>query len=612
MQEEVQSSKVSYYVAECMEFETLGKKYENISTIDEAINTYKEIPMEKRSFGNGIGINIDGWNYELLVNDKVNTLEYYSEDIRENPEVKEAVEKLYDNFALRIEDYRIKNGVYQALIKHKGKEEWAAVMEQSDTLYVTTGKAVKNTLVRHDFTNEQTKKYKAFVLENKIFEEKKSIMELYSKGNLTEDEKIFVKDHEEKIRNYETDLSNIKNEKSTTTIQDDVKEKLTITKDTDVNDILEELKNGVKNLMTSERYKQFLDFRSSLYQYSFNNCMLIEIQKPDASMIGSFNFWKKNNRYVNKGENGIKILAPVTAKRKVDIPLYDNKKNPIIDKEGKPKTETVEKTVITGFKLTTVFDIKQTSGEPIPSILKELSGNSSEAEKLIDTIKSISKIPITYENIKSGAKGYYDPQEKKIVLREGMSMDQTAKTLIHEYTHSKLHNDISEYTKNRGISEIQAESTAYVVAKHFGMDTSEYSFGYVTGWANGKDLNELQDTLKVISNESKNIIDEIEEKLSAEYELQEENSKKEIKTMLVKNGFKPTEKVQDNLLKLKKSAGKNITLKDVCDKYKNLDGFEGSENEKKLIKDIGNELKNQELAQKKVAGQSLNIEPEFE
>lgn len=373
-----------------------------------------------------------------------------------------------------------------------------------------------------------------------------------------------------------------------------------ITKDTDVSQLLEELKTGVKEFMTSEKYQEYLDFQSSLYNYSFNNCILIAMQKPEASMIGSFNFWKNNNRYVNKGEKGIKIIAPNTSKRKVDIPTYDVNNKPIIDKDGKSVTDTVERTVITGFRLVSVFDVSQTSGEPLPNILKELSGNSSEAEKLIETIKKVSSVPINFEEIRSGAKGYYSPKESKIVINENMSNDQTAKTLIHEYTHSKLHNDLTEYNLDRSAAEIQAESTAYVVSKHFGLDTSEYSFAYVTSWANGKDLAELQNTLKVINDTSKIIINEIEDKLSAEYEKLEEKSKDNIKAAVNNNGFKATENVVNNIHKLNKNTGKTYSLKEIGDLFKNQKSLDESSVEMKYINKIGNELKNQEIGQIKV------------
>lgn len=379
-----------------------------------------------------------------------------------------------------------------------------------------------------------------------------------------------------------------------------MKEKLIIDKNTDVNEIIEELKEGVKNLMTSERYKQFLDFRSSLYQYSFNNCILISMQKPDATLIGSYNFWKKNNRFVNKGEKGIKILAPVTSKKIIELPELDKDKKPILDADGKEITKKVEKTVIVGFTLATVFDVSQTSGEPIPDILKELSGNSSKSEKLIETIKSISEIPISYEKISGGTNGYYSPKERKIVIREGMSLDQTAKTLIHEYTHSKLHNDIIEYVSNRGESEIQAESTAYVVSKHFGIDTSDFSFGYITGWAKGKDLDQLQDTLKIISDTAKKVISEIEEKLYEEYKVESDKTKETIKAMINKEGFKATETVVNNIFSLNKIHGREFTMKEISDYYKYLDGFTGSELEKDYISKIGDELKSQEISNEKI------------
>lgn len=377
-----------------------------------------------------------------------------------------------------------------------------------------------------------------------------------------------------------------------------------ITKDTDVSLILEELKNGVKEFMTSDNYKNYLDFQSSLYQYSFNNCLLIAMQKPEASIVGSYAFWKKYNRYVNKGEKGIRILAPNTAKRKFNIPVYDDNKNPLLDDYGKPITKTVEKTVITGFRLVPVFDVSQTSGEPLPNILKELTGNSSASEILIEAIKNISEIPITFEEINDGSKGYYTPIENKIVIKDNMSKDQTAKTLIHEYAHSKLHKDLELYSANRGVAEIEAESIAYVVSKHFGLDTSEYSFGYVTSWSKGKDLDYLQDTLKTINYCSREIINEIEERLSAIYEKSLIVSKGNIRMMVEENGYVATDSIVNNILNLNK-LDKGYGLKEILDLYN--ENLYISNDKMKYIKQIGDELKKQEKTINKIKDYELQL-----
>lgn len=465
----------------------------------------------------------------------------------------------------------------------------------------------------HSFREEsQESQNKRESIEKKILNNKKSIIGIYTKGKISDSDKNIIRGLEDEIRKYEVDIEKIDEKKDESVISktEEIKRLTSITKDTNIGDIIEDLKTGVAELMTSDRYKNFLDFRSSLYQYSYNNCLLIAVQNPDATMIGSFNFWKANNRYVKKGEKGLLILAPVTAKKQVEEYLFNKDHTPVLNEKGEHVKQPVDKTYVAGFKLTSVFDISQTDGEPIPDILSKLSGNSPKAEVLVNTITSISEIPISYENITSGANGYYEPDEKnpRIVIKKGMSMDQTAKTLIHEYTHSKLHNDINEYRKSRDEAEIQAESTAYVVSKHFGLDTSEYSFGYVSHWAQGKDLESMQETLKIVSDTAKIIINEIENKLAAEYELLSEKSKDEIKKMVKESGFTVSDKVVDNIHKLHETSGKKYSLKQISDFYKDPESFSGSQEDMKYINKVGSELKQQELSEKNI-NLKFDIEP---
>ena len=373
----------------------------------------------------------------------------------------------------------------------------------------------------------------------------------------------------------------------------------------DTDKIIEELKKGVKNLMSSKQYKQFLDFMGNIYDYSINNLFLIASQKPESSLVGSFSFWKKNNRFVKRGEKGIKIIAPNTKTKNIKVYDLDKSGKEILKSDGTKQFHIEKRTYISGFRLASVFDISQTGGEPIPSLLNELSGDSSVAQKLIDTIKDISPIPIEFKEMES-PNGYYLPKEKAIVIKDDMSTDQTAKTLIHELTHSELHNDIKDYAINRDAYEIEAESTAYVVSKHFGLDTSSYSFGYITSWAEGKSLEEYQKSLNTVSETAKNIIIKIENYLEKEYQKNLVLDKEVIKKNILAAGFKPTSNVLKNMIALNKLTGKQLSIKEI----KNLQDSNALENNskgKKLLEDICNEFKNQELELKK----QVIVEPEI-
>lgn len=234
-----------------------------------------------------------------------------------------------------------------------------------------------------------------------------------------------------------------------------------------------------------------------------------------------------------------------------------------------------------------------------------LTGNSEKSQKLIDVIKNVSKVPIKFEKNLNGPNGYYSPLERVIVLKDDLSFDQTAKTLIHEYAHSKLHNNLKDYISNRGEAEVQAESTAYIVMKHFGLDTSEYSFGYITGWASGKTLDQLHEIFNSIADTSKEIISEIEDYLAKELQ----NMKDEVEKIITEAGFKPNGKVVNDIIKLNALTGKNNSLKDIRDQYKNIDKINLSSEEKECIKNIGDEFKNQEIMNLKRLEQNQDLIP---
>lgn len=286
-------------------------------------------------------------------------------------------------------------------------------------------------------------------------------------------------------------------------------------------ELLEKLENGIKETMNSERYKSFLKFQSQFHNYSFNNQMLIYMQRPDATYVAGFKSWAKFDRHVMKGEKGISILAPNVYKYEKEINKVDPKtKKPVRD----PLTGEIQKEKVEmqgkSFRKVSVFDLKQTDGKELPSICNELQGNSVNAESIIKSIKKVSEVPIKEEVIESGAKGYYSRFENVIAINKGMSTDQTAKTLIHEYAHSQLHNTEAAILLDRGTKEVQAESVAYIVSNRFGVDTSEYSFDYLANWSSGKELKELKQSFDLIQKTADKIIGKIEGVLDKELELQ--------------------------------------------------------------------------------------------
>jgi hypothetical protein len=286
-------------------------------------------------------------------------------------------------------------------------------------------------------------------------------------------------------------------------------------------ELLEKLENGIKDTMNSERYKAFLKFQGQFHSYSFNNQMLIYLQRPDATYISGFKAWEKFERHVMKGEKGISILAPNPYKYEKEINKIDPKtkqpiKDPITGEFQKEKVELQGKS----FRKVSVFDLKQTDGKELPSICNELQGNSINAESIIKAIKQISDVPIIEKEIESGAKGYYSRLEDLIAINKGMALDQTAKTLIHEYAHSQLHNTEAASLLDRATKEVQAESVAYIVSNRFGVDTSEYSFDYLANWSSGKELKELKQSLDLIQKTADKVISKIEDVLNKELELQ--------------------------------------------------------------------------------------------
>ncbi|OUO81204.1 antirestriction protein ArdA [Blautia sp. An249] len=284
-------------------------------------------------------------------------------------------------------------------------------------------------------------------------------------------------------------------------------------------EITDRLEQGITELFESERYKEYLRVMSKFHNYSFNNTLLIAMQKPDASLVAGFSSWKNNfGRNVMKGEKGIKIIAPSPFTVKQEVEKTDPQTGkPVIGKDGKPVTEEKE-IKVPAYKVVSVFDVSQTEGRELPDIaVDELTGDVDRFKDFFAALEQASPVPVGFEKIEGGAHGYYHLEEKRIAIDEGMSDLQTLKTAIHEIAHAKLHdidlNAPKEEQKprvDRRTREVEAESVAYTVCQHYGLDTSDYSFGYVAGWSGGKELAELRGSLETIRNTAAEMINAID------------------------------------------------------------------------------------------------------
>ena len=294
-------------------------------------------------------------------------------------------------------------------------------------------------------------------------------------------------------------------------------------------EITDRLEQGIMELFDSERYKEYLRVMSKFHNYSFNNTLLIAMQKSDASLIAGFNAWKNNfGRNVMKGQKGIKIIAPSPFKIKQEMEKIDpHTQKPVIGKDGKPVTEEKEIT-IPAYKVVSVFDVSQTEGRELPDIaVDELTGDVDRYKDFFAALEKTSPVPIGFEKIEGGAHGYYHLEDKRIAIDEGMSELQTLKTAIHEIAHAKLHDIDLNAPKDeqprvdRRTREVEAESVAYTVCQHYGLDTSDYSFGYVAGWSSGRELSELKSSLETIRSAAAEIINSIDGHIA---ELQKEQA----------------------------------------------------------------------------------------
>lgn len=286
----------------------------------------------------------------------------------------------------------------------------------------------------------------------------------------------------------------------------------------EMDQMAEKLEAGVKDVFRGENYKAYLDFCAKMPRYSINNQILIMMQKPDATMCQSFTGWKEMGRFVKKGEKGIRVMAPAPYKVEREQDKLDASGKPVMDADGEPVKETVE-VKINAFKPVSTFDISQTEGEPIPQLgVDELVGSVDGYATLMEAIKQASPVPITFEQIESGAKGYFHVEENRIAIQDGMSEAQTVKTALHEASHATLHSkeamSADSDKKSRSQKECEAESVAYVVCQHFGVDTAEYSFPYVAGWSSDKEVPELKASLDTIRRAAADLIVKIDEKIA--------------------------------------------------------------------------------------------------
>lgn len=346
-------------------------------------------------------------------------------------------------------------------------------------------------------------------------------------------------------------------------------------KEDKLEEIKEKLKSGVLSLKNSQQYKDYLVFMGNLHSYSTRNMLLIYQQMPNATVVGPYSFWKKQKRYVKKGEHAIRIFAPIIKHPAISKKEPENSEvKGHLDQSKSIKISDPEE--VTGYRAVSIFDISQTDGEPIPNILNYLEGNSKTAQCLIDAITKVSDYPVIYDN----CKGTGSFNKKNLIVRPDLSVDQTAKTLLHEYTHSCYHKDITDYKERRGFYENQAESTAFMVAHHFGLDTSEYSFAYISVWIEKIGDEAFINSLSDICNMASQVIENIE----VEY------SKAQIRCMVKDAGFVATDSVVNQMYKLNKITGKINTMWDI----KNLSRT-ANQDVKPLAQSLKNQFKNQEI-----------------
>jgi hypothetical protein len=294
-------------------------------------------------------------------------------------------------------------------------------------------------------------------------------------------------------------------------------------------EITDKLEAGVRGIFESDSYKGYLKTMSKFHDYSYRNTLLIYLQRPSATLVAGYSAWRdKFGRSVMRGEKGIRILAPSPYKAKNEKGRTGPESGkPVIGADGKPVKDT-EITEIMSFRVVTVFDVSQTEGRPLPEIkAMDLTGGVERYGNFFSALKEVSPVPMNFERLQDGAKGYYHQIEKRIALKSGMGELQTLETAVHEIAHARLHGidkNAPEDTvrPDRNTREVEAESVAYTVCSHYGLDTSGYSFGYIAGWSGGKGLDTLKASLNTIRTEADAIITGIDAHLEETARLYEE------------------------------------------------------------------------------------------
>ena len=286
-------------------------------------------------------------------------------------------------------------------------------------------------------------------------------------------------------------------------------------------EITDSIEQGIQELFQSEKYQQYLRTMSRFHRYSVNNTMLIYLQKPDATLVAGFNKWRDQfGRSVNKGEHGIKIIAPTPYKKKIDAVKVDpDTKAPVLDQNGNAIMEEIE-IKIPMFRVVSVFDVSQTEGRPLPEIVSDLTGDVQQYDTFMEALYRTSPVPVSIEPITPSTDGYFSLTEQSITIRAGMSAVQTVCAAVHEIAHAKLHNYGITNTqseqfeevpkKDQRTKEVEAESIAYAVCQYYGIETAENSFGYIAGWSKGKELSELRASLETINQTASELITDID------------------------------------------------------------------------------------------------------
>ena len=318
----------------------------------------------------------------------------------------------------------------------------------------------------------------------------------------------------ERRTDVEAEIGSIVTETITAKTSEQTISQLVANKDTKA--LAEHLKEGMKNYLDSEQFKSFLDTMSKFHNYSLNNIHLMKMQNPNVSQVASFNKWKTDfDRTVKKGSKALKIWVPYQVK--TSIPVHQKE----LDFTPAENEMEQKEITVTRFKLGNVFDVSQTEGKELPKAINELTGDVKDYEDLYRAAKAVSmdnQVPISFEEIKrESTNGYYSPDENRIVISKGLKgQEQILKTIFHEMAHADLHRGSNaqygddQYRKQ----ELQAESVAYVVANHFGFDTSSYSFGYLAIWAKDKNgFEDMVEQLQVVQKEAKSLIDRMDAKL---------------------------------------------------------------------------------------------------